>query len=96
MPERALAMAVLLDAIESYAKHARAQSTDGRRELADVRRWVHSHDRSWPFSFENVCDVFGLDPERLRSQLARYEARPPQPARRARVVRIRRRRGPLP
>jgi hypothetical protein len=97
LPERALAMAVLRDAVECYAKHARARSEEGRRELDDVRKWVESRDRSWPFSFENICELFDIDAERLRSQLARYEGRARAPhRRRARVVPLRSRRRAIP
>lgn len=34
--------------------------------------YVTSTDRSWPFSFENLCDALGLDAGSLRSQLRRH------------------------
>ena len=37
-----------------------------RRELLN---WFASRDRSWPCSFENVCDAIDLDPARLRGLL---------------------------
>jgi hypothetical protein len=31
--------------------------------------YVASVDRVWPFSFENLCEALGLDPQRLRREL---------------------------
>jgi hypothetical protein len=38
----------------------------------DVRKataYLASTDRTWPFSFENVCEALGLDSDRVRSEL---------------------------
>jgi hypothetical protein len=42
-----------------------------RRALFDeVRGWFHAHTMApGPFSFAYVCDVLGVDPDFLRSQL---------------------------
>lgn len=32
--------------------------------------YVASCDRAWPFSFENLCEALGLDPQCLREALA--------------------------
>jgi len=31
--------------------------------------YVASSDRAWPFSFENLCEALGLDPQRVRREL---------------------------
>jgi hypothetical protein len=36
-----------------------------------VLAWFVSQDRSWPFSFENICDAIDLDPDRMRAALGR-------------------------
>jgi hypothetical protein len=33
---------------------------------AEAARWIFSDDRSYAFSFLNVCDAVEMDPERLR------------------------------
>ena len=41
-------------------------------DLRGIRRaiaYVASTDRTWPFSFENVCEALGLDPTVLRQEL---------------------------
>jgi len=67
--ERRLIAAVLLDAIEIYLRNVEAQTSEGRRELAEVRRWIRSEDTRWPFSFRRVCEALGLEPERVRAAL---------------------------
>ena len=33
--------------------------------------YVENRDRSWPFSFENICDTIGLDAGNIRRALQR-------------------------
>lgn len=42
--------------------------------------YVSSTDRSWPFSFENLCDALGLDIGCLRQQLRRGPDPLPDPS----------------
>jgi hypothetical protein len=41
----------------------------GLRSLDEAFDYVASTDRAWPFSFENLCDALGMDPECLRREL---------------------------
>ncbi len=59
-------LAVLTDAIELILEDP--APLGARRRAAE---WVRSDDRHWPFSFVNLCETLGLDPERLRTGLAR-------------------------
>jgi DNA-binding CsgD family transcriptional regulator len=62
--ERALMSAVLVDALDSLAQWRR------RPVLAEeARLWIESCDRSWPFSFENLCDALGFDAESVRRRV---------------------------
>ena len=74
-PEQRLLRAVLEAALAELAagRMAAASPLDNqrRRELLD---WFASHDRSWPCSFENVCDAIDLDPERVRGKLVKFRA----------------------
>jgi hypothetical protein len=36
---------------------------------AEARRWVSDRDRHWPYSFENICDSLGLEPDHVRERL---------------------------
>lgn len=71
--EQALMWAVLADGIESYRRYAHATSTLRREEFAEAERWVMSTDWDWPFSFVNLCGVFGLDPGAVREALVRWK-----------------------
>ena len=71
-PAQRLLRAVLEEALAELAAGRVAAPTpfddQRRRELLD---WFASHDRSWPCSFENVCDAIDLDPDRVRGKLGR-------------------------
>jgi len=74
LPQRRLMIAVLqtvIDDVQGSAQRRAAGYPIGvdRREVERAREYVASTDRSWPFSFENVCEAVGLDASRLRSVL---------------------------
>ena len=68
-PERRLVVAVLEDAVDCFQKHIRARDEKARQLFLDAEEWICSQDRSWPFSFENVCDLLQINPEYLRRGL---------------------------
>jgi hypothetical protein len=41
-----------------------------RRMAVEARAWIDADDRSWPYSFTNICHVLGLDPAGVRRALA--------------------------
>jgi hypothetical protein len=68
--ERALMLAVLEDAIRLVLKDRDGETASTRREREAARAWIDSTDRRWPFSFENICDVLGIDETSMRAALA--------------------------
>jgi hypothetical protein len=72
--ERRLMLAVLEDAVDMYRKHC---GSDGRnRQLfLDAEEWIDDDDRTWVFSFLNLCDVLDLDGEYLRRGLHALKAK---------------------
>lgn len=66
---RALMLAVLEEAILCIQGGGRCIRSGGSREADRARRWVRSPDRSWLFSFENVCAALEIDPDCLRASL---------------------------
>jgi hypothetical protein len=71
--EMKLLMAVLEDAIRCYLRNAGADERQHRREFIEVKNWFQSKESAGPagtFSFENLCDVLGLEPDRLLARLA--------------------------
>ena len=68
--ERRLMLAVLQDAVECYQKYALARDPRGTLLFDDARDWIESGEREWPFSYENICDVLGIEAAYVRSGLA--------------------------
>lgn len=71
--ERALMWAVFTDGIECYRRNAHARSTLRRAEFKEAEHWVFCTDWDWPFSFVNLCEVFGFDPDGVRHALQRWK-----------------------
>ena len=71
-PEQRLMRAVLAEALADLnvvGGVVRPHLNIKRRQ--GVLAWFVSHDRSWPCSFENICDAIDLDPDRMRAALGR-------------------------
>jgi hypothetical protein len=74
LPQRRLMIAVLQTVIDDVqgSAHRRSAGHEGPpdpRDIARARAYVDSTDRSWPFSFENVCEAVGVDAASLRRAL---------------------------
>lgn len=67
--ERGLMLAILRDAVECYQKYALARDPRGQELHREAAEWIFSHDREWPFSFENICDVLGVSSGYIRAGL---------------------------
>jgi hypothetical protein len=68
-PEKRLLLAILADAISCLQKYGSIRNHRGRRVVHEAELWLMSTDRKWPFSFENICDVLGIDSEYVRTGL---------------------------
>jgi hypothetical protein len=73
-PLRRLMVAVLQTAVDdcrgsAYRVSAGFPVSRDRRAYEQAKAYVTSKDRSWPFSFENLCEAIGLDPANLRDGL---------------------------
>lgn len=73
--ERRLMVAILEDAVEVYRKQAGARDRKRRQLFVDAEAWIESDDRGWIFSFENICDVLGVDAGYLRKGLRTWKER---------------------
>ncbi|TMA64708.1 MAG: hypothetical protein E6J68_09930 [Deltaproteobacteria bacterium] len=73
--ERLLMLAVLEDAVDCYQKYAHARDLRGRQLFDESRDWVQSPDRTWLFSFENICDTLEISAEYVRRGLREWRAR---------------------
>src|SRR5205807_2678357 len=81
--ERLLMLAVLEDAVDCYQKYAHARDLRGRQLFEESLDWVQSPDRTWLFSFENICDTLEISAEYVRRGLREWRARG---GRRGRIV----------
>src|SRR5881628_3184543 len=63
--ERALMWAVFVDGIECFRRTA----SSGRKteEFRETDEWLRAEDWDSVFSFVNLCEVFGFDPQSLRA-----------------------------
>lgn len=78
--ERKLMAALLVDGVEAYVSTSLREEEEfpeipeedtGSYEK-DARFWVHTRDRNYVFSFDNVCESLGLDPDYVRRGLQSY------------------------
>lgn len=78
-------LGVLQDALASWFRYRRTPSRRGRRLFRETRDWFWSHDRSWLFTFESICEHLDLDPDYIRGRLS--TATPRRASQRRPVVR---------
>lgn len=65
-PEKALLQAILEDAVHCYRKYVSARDRAGREQFREAEEWIMGGANGWIFSFNNVCEYLGLDPEYVR------------------------------
>jgi len=65
-PERALMSAVLFDAIQLLLAGRNLRRAEEASAFRETQVWFLSQDRDYVFSFENVCEALGINPEYLR------------------------------
>ncbi len=70
--ERRLVVAVLEDALHCFLKHVDAANPKQRQLFLDAEEWIMGDNPTWFFSFPNVCDTLGLDPDYMREGLAKW------------------------
>lgn len=72
-PETRLMSAILEDAVSSLSKEPRACNRQQRKAREDALNWINARDEEdWIFSFTNVCETLGYDPDYLRQGLTRW------------------------
>lgn len=73
--ERLLMLAVLEDAVDCYQKHSHATDPRAAQLFDEAVEWVESHDRTWLFSFENICDTLEINADYVRRGLREWTER---------------------
>jgi hypothetical protein len=79
--EKRLMIAILKDAVECLDKYRDATSSSGRGHYFNALEWVQDGSTEWLFSFTNICDLLGFDPDYLREVLLKRENKYFKPAR---------------
>ena len=73
--EKALMLAVLEDGIRCFQEHLRNPRSNPRLLSQQAEQWIRAVDYEWPFSFQNVCETLGINPESLRGALLGWKAK---------------------
>ena len=60
---------------------SRCPEQSGRCQYQSAIEWVQDTDTDWLFSFTNICDLLGFDPEYLREMLLKRENKYVKPVR---------------
>ena len=76
-PQKRLMLAVLqavLDDFEWTRPGERPPTPRDQRTRLQAAAYVESRDRSWPYSFENICEATGLNVDTIRRALLAHVA----------------------
>lgn len=72
-PEKRLMLAILEDAVACFQKHIFAGDSKRKDLFHDAEEWILEEDGDWLFSFENICEIFGFNPQYVRRGLMRWK-----------------------
>jgi hypothetical protein len=79
--EKRLMIAILKDAVECLEKYRSARSSAARSHYENAIDWIKDTDTEWLFSFTNICDLLGFDPDYIREVLLKRENKYNKPMR---------------
>jgi len=74
-PEKKLMLAILEDAVACFQKYVVARDGKGKALFRETEDWVLEDHGDWLFSFANVCETLGFEPEYLRQGLIKWKQR---------------------
>jgi hypothetical protein len=72
-PEKVLMLAVLEDAIVCFQDNLNATCKRKQTLHLDAEQWILDQDKSYLFSFENICEALNFDPAYLREGLVSWK-----------------------
>jgi hypothetical protein len=87
-PEKRLMLGVLEDAVACFQKYLFARDSKGKGLFRDAEEWISEENSDWLFSFDNICEVFGLNPQYVREGLARWKEKKVAECRKAKIYRL--------
>jgi len=87
-PEKRLMLAVLEDAVACFQKYVLARDGRGKAMFREAEEWMLEEESNWLFSFENICETLGFNPQYLRQGLMRWKATQLQAQPKAKIYRL--------
>jgi len=72
-PEKRLMLAILEDAINCYQDNLLAKRGREGRLFTEAEEWILESSSDWIFSFKNICETLGFNPEYVRQGLLRWK-----------------------
>src|SRR5215471_5929645 len=72
-PETRLMLAILEDSIDCYRDNLLAKRGSARRLFTEAEEWILEKGSDWIFSFKNICETLGFDPEYVRQGLLQWK-----------------------
>ena len=77
--EEGLMLAVLEDAVACFQKYVHARDNKGKALFREAEEWILEKNSDWIFSFENICEILGINPSYLREGLMKWKERELKP-----------------
>jgi len=71
--ENALMLAILENAVEYFQKYVLAQNGMGQKLFQEAEEWFLDKNCDELFSFESICEIFGLHPDYIRHGLMSWK-----------------------
>ena len=72
-PEKRLMLAVLGDALYCLQKYANAGKVEKQRLYREADNWIFEDDEDSIFSFNNICEIVGINPSYLRKGIVEWK-----------------------
>ena len=71
--EKTLMLAVLVDGIWCFQNCVCATDKRRKKWFLEAEEWLKERGKEWIFSFENISEVLGIDPQYLRQRLMSWK-----------------------
>ena len=73
--EKKLMLAVLEDAVNCFQKYYAARDKKGKELFREAEEWIVDENNDRLFSFSDICESLGINPEYLRWGLVQWKQR---------------------
>lgn len=70
-PEKRLMLAILQDAVVCYRRNSATQLGKRRQLFLEAENWIKDQQSDYLFSFNNICETLGINPDYLMRGLFR-------------------------